>query len=180
MLLIGIAGGAWAPAAGAGAAVPDAAATAQVGVYDSRAVAYAHFWSASARKERDAAVAAARAAQAAGDTADFQKRSETLAAHQKRMHEQVFSTAPAEEAMAALAPRVPALVAELGVTRFVSKWDGKALKSVPASNRIDVTDRLVREFITPDDRQRKVLESMKAKPPLSLWQIKLLNLFGAA
>jgi hypothetical protein len=152
----------------------------KVGVYDSRAVAYAHFWSPAAGQERNAAVAAAKAAKAAGDTAGFEAKSRALAAHQKKMHEQVFSSAPATEAMAALAPRLPALQRELGVARLVSKWDAKALQHVPAATRVDVTDPLVREFITPTEKQQKVLDSMKTKEPISLLRMKVLNLVGGA
>ncbi len=139
----------------------------KVGVYDSRAVAYAHFWSPGASKERDEAVAAAKAAKAAGDSAGFSRKSRALSAHQERMHAQVFSSAPADEALAALAARMPALLRELGVARLVSQWDGKALQQVPAPDRVDVTDRLVREFITPTDQQQKVLDSMKTKKPVT-------------
>jgi hypothetical protein len=164
----------------AGGAEAKGAAAEKVGVYDSRAVAYAHFWSPAASRERDAAIAAGKAAKAAGDTAEFQKRSAAMAALQKKMHEEVFSSAPATEALAALAPRLPALHAELGVARLVSKWDTKALRQVPEANRVDVTDRLVREFITPTEKQQKVLDSMKTKEPISLWRMKLLNLVGSA
>lgn len=152
----------------------------RVGVYDSRAVAYAHFWSPDADRARRETIAAARAAQAAGDTAGFERRSAAMAALQKRMHEEVFSTAPCTEALAALAPRLPELLRELGVTRLVSKWDAKALRDVPEAVRVDVTEELVRQFLTPNGKQRKVLDAMKTTAPLSRWRIKLLNLCGAA
>jgi hypothetical protein len=164
------------PATSAGGA---AAATERVGVYDSRALAYAHFWSAAASRERDAALAAARAAKAAGDTAGFEQHSAALAAGQKKIHEQVFGSAPATEALAALEPRLPGLRRELGVDRLVSKWDEKALRDVPAAARVDVTDPLVRVFLTPTEKQQKVLDSMKAKPPVSLWRLRLMHLFGS-
>ncbi len=165
------------------AAVPatvPATSAERVGVYDSRAVAYAHFWSADADRERRATIAAAKAAQAAGDTAGFKQRSAAMAALQQHMHEEVFSTAPCTEALAALAPRLPGVLQELGVTRLVSKWDAKALRAVPAAARVEVTEELVRQFLTPNEKQRKVLDAMKTTAPLSLWRIKLLNFFGAA
>jgi hypothetical protein len=162
------------------AAEPAPGAPDKIGVYDSRAVAYAHFWSPAASEARNAAVAAARAAKAAGDTAAFEAGSKAMEALQKRMHEQVFSSAPATEAMAAIAPRLPALQRELGVARFVSKWDTKALKKVPEASRVDVTDSLVRAFITPTEKQQKVLDSMKTKEPISLLRMKVLNFVGGA
>lgn len=152
------------------AAVP---ATGRVGVYDSRAVAFAHFWSDVRRTERDALVASARQAKEAGDAAREKELRAQIVAEQSRSHLQVFSTAPADEAMAALRERLPALKAELGVDRFVSKWDDAALKDVPAARQIDVTDRLTREF-NPDARRQKTLEAMKTKPPLPLEEAKRL------
>lgn len=171
--VIGIAAGAWTlaaaaeTAAGAAGTTTGAAVMEKVGVYDSRAVAYAHFWSAEASRERDEAVAAAKAAKAAGDTAGTKAKGRALAAHQKRMHEQVFGSAPAKEAMAALAPRLTTVQRELGVSRLVSKWDAKTLKDVPETQRVEVTDRLVREFIVPTEKQQKVIDSMKTTKPVA-------------
>lgn len=177
--VIGIVAGAWTLAAAA-ETTAGAAAREQVGVYDSRAVAYAHFWSADASRERNEAAAAAKAAKAAGDTASAEAKSRALGEHQKKMHEQVFGSAPAKEAMAALAPRLASLQQELGVARLVSKWDAKELKKVLEAQRVEVTDRLVREFIVPTEKQQKVLESMKTTKPVAAWRMKMLSLFGGA
>ncbi|MBL9207463.1 MAG: hypothetical protein JNN01_20445 [Opitutaceae bacterium] len=138
----------------------------RIGVYDSRAVAYAHFWSADEQRRRDTVIAEGRAAKAAGKDAIFEEKSRLMSDYQKRMHEEVFSDAPAAEAMAALAGRMPALLGEWGVARLVSQWDTKSLQTVPASSRVDVTEKLIRVFITPDEKQRKVLDSMKTTKPL--------------
>ncbi len=152
---------------------------ARVGVYDSRVVAYAYFWSAPVRRERDALIARAKAAKQAGDTTRLEELQSQIVAGQKRMCLEVFSRAPAVEALAAIKDKLPAIQAELGVARCVSKWDESALKHIPAADRVDVTDRLVAEFLpTPTDRQRKTMDSCKAGEPLPLWQAKLLNLFG--
>lgn len=164
--LIGVVVGAWTLTAAAETAT-GAGATEKVGVYDSRAVAYAHFWSAEATRDRNEAMAAAKAARAAGDTAGAEAKGRALAAYQERMHQQVFGSAPATEAMGALAARLPALQRELGLARLVSKWDLKALKDVPAAQRVEVTDRLVREFIVPTEKQQKVLDSMKTTKPVA-------------
>ena len=178
MTVIGIAAGAWSLAAAEeGTSAPRA--TERVGVYDSRALAYAHFCSPEAERARNAAVADARAARAAGD-ASAAAKSRALGDLQKRMHEEVFGSAPATEALEALAPRLPALQRELGVGRLVSKWEAKALKDVPEAQRVDVTDRLVREFIVPNEKQQKVLDSMKTTKPVARWRMKVLNFFGGA
>lgn len=143
------------------------AGSGRVGVYDSRAVSFAHFWAPQTRRDRDALVASARAAQSTGDEARLRELQSRINALQERSHLEVFSTAPAAEAMTALKDRLPALEAELGVDRLVSKWDEPALEGVPAADRVDVTDRLVREF-EPDEKRLKTIEQMKTKAPLPL------------
>lgn len=138
---------------------------AKVGIYDSRAVAYAHFWSSAEQARIKTLADEVRAAQKTGDKTRFQALDSQLETAQKRAHQLVFDAAPASEALTALAPRLPALQKEWGVTRIVSKWDEKALRQVPPPERIDVTDRLVREFIVPTDRQQKTLDAIKAAAP---------------
>jgi hypothetical protein len=149
------------------AAQPVKVAEPRVGVYDSRLVAFAHFWSESGRKDREALIAAAKAAKDSGDTARFKELSVQLGASQTHSHLQVFSTAPADEAMAALKDRLSAIQQELGVARLVSKWDEAALRGIPAASQIDATDRLVREF-SPDAKRLKTIEQMKTTKPLPL------------
>jgi hypothetical protein len=146
---------------------PALAADARVGIYDSRIIAFAHFWSEPVRQERDALIAGARAAKAAGDDARYKELTARIKAEQDRSHLQVFSTAPATEAMAALQDRTPALQRELGVERFVSKWDEAALRDIPAANRVDATDRLAREF-KPDEKRSKTIEQMKSVKPMPI------------
>jgi hypothetical protein len=149
-------------AASAGAA--DKTDSERIGVYDSRAVAYAHFWSGPERQGRDALIAEGKAAKAAGDSVKFRGLSEQIAAAQKRAHLQVFSTAPADEALAALKDQLPAIQHELGVARFVSQWDEAALGGVAESRRVEATDRLVREFGLDEKQQKTLAELRKAKP----------------
>lgn len=146
---------------------PAAATPDRVGVYDSRAVAYAHFWSASECRIRDAIMAEGKAAKAAGDTERVRALGTQMAAAQERSHQQVFGTAPANEAMAALQEKLPTIQRELGVRRLVSKWDDSALREVPRSQRIDVTDRLVQEFGLEPKRMKTLEELKKSKPAKS-------------
>lgn len=88
---VGLAVALWVPTRAAEPA-PASSAPVRVGVYDSRAVAYAHFWSADEQRRRDAVIAEGRAAKAAGNTAVFKERSRAMADDQ-RIHEEVFSDA---------------------------------------------------------------------------------------
>ncbi len=149
-----------------------------VGVYDSRAVALAHFWSDAAKEERTRLIGEAKAAKAAGQTARFAELSARLSSMQRRDHLEVFSIAPANEALAALKDKLPGLQNELGVTRLVSKWDESALAEVPPANRVDVTDRLARELCPLTKEQQKMLESVKSNPPLPLEKARALDVQG--
>ena len=145
----------------------------RVGVYDSRVVAFAHFWSDQGRTERDALVAEARAAKVAGDTKQLNECERAIKEAQERSHLQVFSSAPADEALAALKDRLPAIEQELGVARLVSKWDEQALQGIPEANRVDATDRLAREF-NPDEKRLKTIEPMKKSKPVPLDEVRRL------
>jgi hypothetical protein len=79
----------------------------RIGIYDSRIVGYAFFWSAQHQQQLAERVKAAKAAQAAGDTAQFSKLDRELAEDQKTLHSQVFSTAPIPQALDALKDRIP-------------------------------------------------------------------------
>ena len=154
-----------------------ASAAERVGVYDSRIVAYACFNTPENLAATRARVAEAKAAQARGDTARVRVLAEQIKGDQKRLHLQVFSTAPAPEALAQLGPHVEVVRREAGVTRLESKWDHDALRSVPVAERVDVTDALVRD-LPLNEKQRQTMRELAAKKPLPLWQAKLLTLFG--
>jgi len=154
-----------------------APAAERVGVYDSRIVAYACFNTQENLAATRARVAEGKSAQERGETARFRALEQQIKHDQKRLHLQVFSTAPAPEALALLAAQVEVVRRETGVTRLVSKWDEDALRDLPAAERIDVTDALVRE-LPLNEKQRATMRALATKKPLPLWQAKLLTLVG--
>lgn len=154
-----------------------APAAERVGVYDSRVVAYACFNTPENLAATRARVTEARAAQERGETDRARTLERQIKADQKRVHLQVFSTAPVPDALAQLAPRLEAVQRETGVARVVSKWDDDALRGAPAADRVDVTDALVRD-LPLTDKQRATLRELATKKPLPLWQAKLMTLFG--
>jgi hypothetical protein len=151
----------------------------RVGVYDSRILSFAHFWSEPASRERNTLIAAAKAAKAAPDDARFKELDALLVAAQKRLHLQVFSTAPADNAMAALKDKLPAIQRELGITHLVSRWDESALQGVAEVDRVDVTDRLVRELLPSlTEKQQKTITEMRKTKPLPLAEVTKLTEAG--
>ena len=140
----------------------------RIGVYDSRAVAYAWFWSKPVQQQMNEQFAAAKKAKEVGDTAKYNEYITAIRARQDQSHREVFSTAPASEALTVIKARIPEIEEQAGVTALVSKWDDKTLKQYPNAVRVDVTDRLVHEFIQPNEKQARTLAGMVTSRPLSL------------
>ena len=164
-------------AAEAPTATPPKPLAPRVGIYDSRVVAFAYFWSAPQQQRLRERRVAARAAKAAGDQATCVAIAKEMKELQSRSHLQVFSTAPVDDAMAALRERLPQLAAQAGVGEFVSKWDEAALQQYAVDARVDVTDLLVQEFKLPESQQ-KVLETIKRAPPVPLDEARRLDAAG--
>lgn len=143
-------------------------APAAIGIYDSRVVAYAHFWSAPYQKDLQERVARARAAKQAGDTAKLKEYSAALRAEQDQAHRQVFSTAPVDDALAAIKEHIPEIEKQAGVSTLVSKWDGKTLQAFKDARRVDVTDQLMHQFFEPTEQQLKVIASIENQAPVPL------------
>ncbi len=133
----------------------------RIGVYDSRVIAYAFFSTDASQRALQDAVQAARAAQTAGDTNRLNQLRAGLAEKQRQLHRQVFGSAPANEALAALKDRLPAIQKEAAVSALISKWDAAALKRRPGAEQIDLTDRLADEF-HPGAKELKIIATLKS------------------
>jgi len=166
--LVSVAGGQiW--AAGSGGEAKDELQ--RIGIYDSRAVAYAFFWTNDQQAKRNEQMKAANAAKAAGDTSQFEKLSKALTDAQQKIHRQVFSSAPVDDALAAIEPRLPEIRKQAGDAALVSKWDAPALRKYPSAVQVDVTDLLVAEF-KPTEKQLKAIEEIKKQKPVPLDQVE--------
>jgi HAMP domain-containing protein len=144
------------------------ATPARIGIYDSRAVAFAWFWSGKHQKQLNELMQNARAAKADGDTNRFEKLAASLREQQDQIHREGFSTAPPTEALAGLKERLPEIQKAAGVAALVSKWDDAALKKYSDAEKVDVTGTLVREFITPTPQQQKTISGLEKATPLPL------------
>jgi hypothetical protein len=140
----------------------------RIGVYDSRAVAYAWFCSDAHQRQLKELIEHARAARAAGETNRFETLAADLRRQQDQIHRESFSTAPPDEALAEIKARIPEIERQAGVTALISKWDDAALKNYPGSASVDVTDLLVRKFIQPTEKQAKTISSLEKSRPLPL------------
>jgi len=151
----------------AGDAAATNAAPVRIGIYDSRVVAYAWFWTDPQQRQLKELMQSARAAKAAGQTNRFQELGAALRQLQDEMHREVFSTAPADGALAALRERIPEIEKQAGVAALVSKWDEPALQQYPGAERVDVTGQMVQEF-KPAEKQLKVIADLQKQKPLPL------------
>ena len=150
------------------------AAATRIGIYDSRAVAYAWFSSGKHQKQLRELIQDARAAKAGGDTNRFRELAAALSRQQDEIHREGFSTAPPNEALAELKNRLPEILKTAGVSALVSKWDDPTLKKYPGAEQVDVTGTLVHEFITPTPQQQKIISGLEKSAPLPLDQCEEL------
>jgi hypothetical protein len=94
-----------------------------VGIYDSRAVAFAYWHEEVDGRER------------------FRSLDEV--AEGIRMHQQVFSHHEPVEALRHIEDRLPEVMRQAGVDLIVSKWDEEELTNYNPENSVDVTETLV-------------------------------------
>lgn len=154
----------------------------RVGIYDSRAVAVAWFFSpgyeaSEGRKGRELE-AAARQARADGDAkrvaeaeAALKKAVDTVAIPR---HKQVFSTAPVDDLLANIKDEMPALMKAAGVEKLVSKWDRAGLAKCGVAERVDVTMALVRA-LNPTEKQLKAAIDIQTHDPIPLAQAEKMD-----
>ncbi len=145
----------------------------RIGVYDSRVLAYAHFWSESEQREMNKAFAAAKEAKAKGDTNRLAELKAQMEKRQEKNHLQVFSTAPVDDVLAAIKDHVQLVQQQAGVSRLLSKWDQAGLKSYKPAEKVDVTDQLLGAFKL-DAKQLKVVSDIRKQDPLPLAEAKRL------
>jgi hypothetical protein len=142
----------------------DTNAPERIGVYDSRIVAYAWFWSEPNQSKLADMMNQVRQALAAGD----RERGNALGASLKAAHRQnqleTYGSAPAVEAMAALKDRLEAIEKKANVSVLISKWDPAALTAHKDAAQVEVTDALMREF-HPGPKQLGVIAHLRHSKP---------------
>jgi hypothetical protein len=143
----------------------------KIGVYDSRCVSYAHFWTDEHQKKMTDLYNKAKAAKKAGNK-EYDELDKALWAERKRSHRQVFSTASIDDVLETIKDRLPEIQKKAGISVLVSKWDEEKLKQYKSAEKVDVTDLLVSQFkFPPTEKHKKVLDSMKKVKPVPLDQV---------
>jgi hypothetical protein len=144
----------------------------KIGVYDSRCVAYAHFWTDEYQRKHNEHADNLKAAKKSGDAKELEKWNKIVWDERRGAHRQVFSTAPVDEILDEIKDRLPEIKNKTGVSLFISKWDESKLKQFKSAEKMDVTDLLVQEFKLPQtEKHKKVLDEMKKVKPVPLDQV---------
>src|SRR3989304_2737278 len=119
----------------------------QVGVYDSRVVAYAHFWSDAHQKKLNKFVAEPKTAKESGDKKKFEDLGKVLSDHQKQVHRQTFSSVSVDDILAEIKDRLPEIKKQAGVSEPSPKGGVKTRARRRTPQPGPGRDKLVSEFI---------------------------------
>lgn len=149
----------------------------RIGVYDSRAIAYANFCSEENREKLKKTMDEAKAAKTAGDTNGFAKLKASLVELQAQSHRQVFSTAPVDEILKSMEPRLVEIEKQAGVSRLVSKWDASALGELKSAEQVEVTGLILDEFKLTE-KEKQMAKSIESTKPISLEECDRLEKAG--
>jgi hypothetical protein len=138
----------------------------RVGIFDSRAVAFAYARSDMFKKWLNELTTAAAEAEAAGDTTRVKELGNQAQAEHALRSKQVFSTFPAYDVLERIESEIPKIAAEAGVDVVVSKWE--IVYQRPGVEFVDVTELMVQLFQLDEDAQKNLQELLQQEPvPLS-------------
>jgi hypothetical protein len=141
----------------------------RVGTFDSRAVTAAF----AASKQFDRQLREMREtleqAKQDGDKQEVARLEAEGGTRQKQFHRQGFGTAPVDDILVHIRDRLPEIARRAGVDVIVSKW--AITYSAPAAQFVDVTDLIVEPF-EPSERTKRIIEELRAQPPLPLEEIE--------
>lgn len=140
------------------------AAKVRVGTFDSRAVALAHFGSMVKKGWLEKLYADYEKAKAANDKDLAKQLEEKGNAQQKRLHEQVFGTAPVDDALEAVKREIPAVARSAGVDVVVCMHD--VVYREPSVEFVDITDQIV-DLFDPDEETLEKIHAIRKHAPVS-------------
>lgn len=135
----------------------------RVGTFDSRAVAVAFIRSAMLEQDLKQMMKEHEEAKAAGDEEKVKKLEAQGQARQEQAHRQGFGTAPVDEILQRIKDKLPAIAKKSSVDVIVSKW--VVTYSTPGARFVDVTDLIIEPF-DPDERTKRIIRELRAKPPV--------------
>lgn len=147
----------------------EAPAGVRVGIFDSRAIALAHYRSPAFKSRIAALHAELEKAKKAGDTkkiAELEKKGPEL---QALVHRQGFGTWPVDDILKKIDEQIPDIAEAAKVDLIVSRWD--LVFERPGVELVDVTEALVRPF-EPDAETLKIIRDIRKKDPVPLEELE--------
>jgi hypothetical protein len=145
------------------------AAGLRVGTFDSRAVAVAFVRSEMFEQDLRRMIEEHKQAKAAGDQEKVKKLEAQGQARQEQAHRRGFGTAPVDEILARIKDKLPSIAKRASVDVIISKW--ALTYSTPGTRFVDVTDLIIEPF-EPDERTKRIIRELCAKPPIPLEEIE--------
>jgi hypothetical protein len=148
---------------------PGTTAQVRIGVYDTRAIGLAYGRSDAATREIENLRAEHRKAVDAGDQARAAELEKQGASRQIRMHLQVFSNAPVDDALDSVRAELRHVAQRMNVCAIVSSmaFEDQDVEAV------DVTDEMVKLF-HPTEQTLKLIADCRKQKPLPIEQVAQL------
>jgi len=143
-----------------------------VGVFDSRAVAMAHFGKFIKDGGLEKLYGEHDKAKAGGDTKKAEELEAKGQALQKQLHMRVFGNAPIEDILEEIKKDIPKVAQAVGVDIIVGKWD--VVYQGPSAKFVDVTDQLV-ELFEPDEETLGKIKSLLEHPPVKREEMEKMD-----
>jgi hypothetical protein len=145
------------------------AAGLRVGTFDSRAVAVAFAGSEMFVQDLRRLMKEHKQAKAAGNQEKVKQLEAQGRARQEQAHRQGFGTAPVDEILGRIKDKLPTIAKKASVDVIVSKWS--LTYSTPGARFVDVTDLIIEPF-EPDEKTKRIIRELCAKPPLPREEIE--------
>ncbi len=135
----------------------------RVGVFDSRALAVAHFGKIVRDGVLEELYAEHDKAKADGDEQRMKELEIKGQLLQKKFHMQAFGTAPIDDILEEIKEDIPGVAKTAGVDVIVCRHD--IVYQDSATELVDVTNRMV-QFFEPDEETLEKIDSLLKKPPV--------------
>ena len=135
----------------------------QVGVFDSRAVAAAHFGKFIKEGGLEKLYKEHGEAEAKGDTKRAEELEAKAIALQKQVHMRIFGTAPVDDVLEEIEKDIRKVARAAEVDIVVNKWD--IIYQEPSAKFVDITNQMV-DLFEPDEETLEKIKSILKNPPV--------------
>ena len=143
-----------------------------VGIFDSRAVACAHFWKFINEGGLEKLYKEHGKAEAKGDTKRAEELEAKAIALQKQIHMRVFGTAPIDDILEEIKKDIRKVAQAAEVDIVVNKWD--IVYQGSSAKFVDITNQVVNLF-EPDEETLEKIKLILEKPPVPRKELEKMD-----